>query len=300
MAESGTTPSSPVTNGNLQRNQYNQDKENHMLAQIEKTYIKDSKKRAQKFSWKEYFVLVFAGLLGMIAALPAAWSVIAQTAAIANIPAQLLAAEQLIQSALWLLLAVGVGLWLSQKTGLGAPLLHGYIAGEKVSDKLRSRLPGSVLLAFFATLVVVTVDRLFFLPRMPGFSSAISQLSGWQGLLSSLYGGLTEEILTRLFLVTLLAWILSRFSHTSEGKPSAISMWIAIFGVALLFGLGHLPATLASTPFSTIVLARAILLNGILGVLFGYLYWKRGLESSMTAHFTSDLLVHVILPFWLL
>ena len=76
-----------------------------MLTQIEETYIKGSKRRAQKFSWKEYFVLVFAGLLGVIAALPAAWSVIAQTAAIANIPAQLLAAEQLIQSALWLLLA---------------------------------------------------------------------------------------------------------------------------------------------------------------------------------------------------
>ena len=177
-----------------------------MLTQIEGTYIRDSKKeRAQKFSWKEYFVLVFAGLLGVFGALPAAWSVIAQTAATANIPVQLLAAGQLIQSAFWLLLAVGVGLWLSQKTGLGAPLLHGYFAGEKVSDKLRSRLPGSALLAALATLVVVALDRLFFLPRMPGFSSAISQLSGWQGLLASLYGGLTEEILTRLFLATLLA-----------------------------------------------------------------------------------------------
>ena len=76
-------------------------------------------------------------------------------------------------------------------------------------------------------------------------------------------------------------------------------MWIAILGAALLFGLGHLPATMAATPFSTTVLARAILLNGIYGVLFGYLYWKRGLESSMTAHFTSDVLVHVILPFLL-
>lgn len=115
-------------------------------------------------------------------------------------------------------------------------------------------------------------------------------------MLVSLYGGITEEILTRLFVVTLIAWILSRFSHTEDGMPSSTAMWIAIVSSAVIFGLGHLPATLASTPFSMIVLARAVLLNGIYGTLFGYLYWKRGLESAMISHFTSDLLVHVILP----
>lgn len=113
---------------------------------------------------------------------------------------------------------------------------------------------------------------------------------------SFVYGGVTEEILTRLFFLTLLAWILSRFSHTEDKKPSPIAMWIAIVGSAVFFGLGHLPATLASTPFSMIVLAREVLLNGIMGTTFGYLYWKRGLESSMMSHFTADLLVHLILP----
>ena len=115
-------------------------------------------------------------------------------------------------------------------------------------------------------------------------------------MLAALYGGITEEILTRLFLVTLLAWTLSWFSHLGDGKPSNLAMWIAIVSAAIIFGLGHIPAVLASTPFSFFILARAILLNGIYGTLFGYLYWKRGLESSMMSHFTSDLLVHVILP----
>jgi hypothetical protein len=50
------------------------------------------------------------------------------------------------------------------------------------------------------------------------------------------------------------------------------------------------------SPFSITVLVRAVLLNGIYGTVFGYLYWKRGLESSMISHLTADLLVHVILP----
>ncbi len=268
-----------------------------MLIEPTKTNIGLSKKSLlQNFSWKEYGILVFAGIVGVLGGLPAAWGVMEKTAALSKVPVQFLAAGQLLQSTFWMLFTVGIGLLLGIKTGLGAPILKSYLAGETVGAKFRSHISPSVLLALLATTAVVALDRLFFLPRMPGFSSAISQISGWKGILTALYGGITEEILTRLFLVTLLAWILSWFSHTDEGKPSPTAMWIAIVGSAVLFGLGHLPATLASTPFSMTVLAREVLLNGIYGTLFGYLYWKRGLESSMMAHFTSDLLVHAILP----
>jgi membrane protease YdiL (CAAX protease family) len=74
-------------------------------------------------------------------------------------------------------------------------------------------------------------------------------------------------------------------------------MWIAISLAALLFGLAHLPATRAvGLPMSPLVIARAIVLNGIGGVAFGWLYWKRGLESAMIAHFSADIVVHVIPP----
>lgn len=268
-----------------------------MLIQQTKTNVEPSYRGVlQKFSWKEYLILVFAGLVGVFAALPSAWSVIEKTATLAKVPVQLLAAGQILQSSFWMFLTVGIGLLLAMKTGLGAPILRGYLAGEHVAGKLRSSILPSAFLALLATIIVTTLDRLSFLPRMPGFSSTISQISGWKGILVSLYGGITEEILTRLFLVTLLAWILSWFSHTNEGKPASTAMWIAIVGSAVIFGLGHIPATLASTPFSITVLVRAVLLNGIYGTVFGYLYWKRGLESSMISHLTSDLLVHVILP----
>ena len=249
----------------------------------------------QNFSWKEYFVLVSAGMIGVIAALPSAWDILERTAANSNIPVSLLVAGQLIQSAFWMFLTTGIGLTLATRTGIGAPLLRGYFAGEHVGRNFRSYLLPSAMLALFTTMLVTAMDRLYFLPRMPGFSSAISQIPGWKGVLVSMYGGIKEEILTRLFLVTLLAWILSRFSHTDEGQPSSTVIWISIVSAAVIFGLGHLPATLASTPFSIIVVARAVLFNGMYGTLFGYLYWKCGLESSMMCHFASDVLVHVIL-----
>jgi len=43
-----------------------------------------------------------------------------------------------------------------------------------------------------------------------------------------------------------------------------------------------------------LVVAAALLLNGIAGVDFGYLYWKRGLESAMIAHFCGDFVIYVL------
>jgi membrane protease YdiL (CAAX protease family) len=44
-----------------------------------------------------------------------------------------------------------------------------------------------------------------------------------------------------------------------------------------------------------LVITRAIVLNGGGGLAFGWLYWKQGLESAMIAHFSADIVVHVIM-----
>ena len=65
-------------------------------------------------------------------------------------------------------------------------------------------------------------------------------------------------------------------------------------GVAVLFGLGHLPATAAMVPLTTLVVARALVLNGLAGVVFGWLYWRRDLLAAMVAHFSADIVLHVL------
>ena len=119
----------------------------------------------------------------------------------------------------------------------------------------------------------------------------------WQGFLANFYGALDEEILLRLFVLTLLAWIGSRFSRTKEGRPTLAVLWIANLLAAILFGLGHLPATQAAGfPLNGLVIGLALVLNGLVGIATGWLYWSRGLGSAMLAHFSGDILLHVILP----
>ena len=99
----------------------------------------------------------------------------------------------------------------------------------------------------------------------------------------------------RLFVMSLLVWLGRFLSKTPEGKPTSVVFWIANILAAVLFGLGHLPATALLIPLTPLVVTRAIVLNGLLGVVFGWLYWKRGLESAMLSHFSADIVLHVLL-----
>ncbi len=60
--------------------------------------------------------------------------------------------------------------------------------------------------------------------------------------------------------------------------------------VSLLFALGHLPNTLMTIGLNFIIVFRCILLNGIVGLLFGYVYRKYGIVYSMISH----VLVHIV------
>jgi hypothetical protein len=46
-------------------------------------------------------------------------------------------------------------------------------------------------------------------------------------------------------------------------------------------------------PITPATTAYILSLNGIAALVFGYLYW-RGLGSAMLAHFSADIVLHVI------
>ena len=59
---------------------------------------------------------------------------------------------------------------------------------------------------------------------------------------------------------------------------------------------GHLPAADRLWGLEPVVVLRTLLLNGMAGVAFGWLYWKRGIEMAMLAHFSADIVLHVLAP----
>lgn len=112
------------------------------------------------------------------------------------------------------------------------------------------------------------------------------------------YGGVIEEVMMRLFLMSLIAWILYKIFYKKEKKVPVKAFVIANIIAALLFALGHIPSTIQLFGKMDLVLwIRCLLLNGGFGLCFGWLYRKYGIHYSMLAHFGSHLISKII---WIL
>ena len=66
------------------------------------------------------------------------------------------------------------------------------------------------------------------------------------------YGGLGEEIVTRLFLMSLVAWLAGKVWKTASVRPSQ-GFWLANVLVAVAFGAGHLPLAAQLTSLSPLL-----------------------------------------------
>ena len=209
---------------------------------------------------------------------------------------------QTTQAAILFAITTFVGLFFAQRIGLEAPILDAKLKGEAIAGKIQAVLPTSIALGIVSTLIILGLEFTYFQPtliqELGNAAKSISlqnQPAAWKGLLASFYGGIAEEILLRLFVMSFLAWIGSFISKTSDGKPTNTVFWIANILAAVLFGLGHLPATAMLIPLTPLVIIRAIVLNGFVGIACGWLYQTRGLESAMIAHFSADIVLHVLL-----
>jgi len=256
----------------------------------------------QRFPWRLFWLLFAIGIVGALAIIPIAidlFGSVVPTAQTPPIPLPLLILIGVVQNLGMLAVMVFVGLKLGQKLGLGAPLLEGWLAGNSIRNQSKASLKEG-LIAGIGIGVVLLITLLALVPLLPHlpFVTA-SKLAVWKRLLACLYGGLYEEILTRLFLVTLIAWLANKALRKPNARLSPGAFWVSNLLVAILFGLGHLPSASLVMPITLLVVAVALSLNGIAAVVFGVLYRKRGLEAAMLAHFTADFVIYVVGPAFL-
>jgi hypothetical protein len=263
------------------------------------------------FPWSIFFILLAAGLLGTAAVIPYSLSMNAknleklkenasgQTAAGAKKlpPLPVLILLSGLQGLVLVGLATFLGLLAAGKVGLGLPILQKALEGLAVRDEILAMLPATILLGLASGVMLLGLEWMYFMPRIPRKLAAFdARTAFWKRVLACFYGGVVEEILLRLFLMSVLVWLTGLVWKSPDGSPAAGAFWLANILAALLFGAGHLPATRQITRLTPMVVARALVLNGIPGVAFGYLYMRYGLEAAMLAHFSLDILVHLVAP----
>lgn len=240
--------------------------------------------------WRRSVPLFGAGLIGVAAGMPVIVPLLQQIitslpSGVTLPPLPVLVAAQVGQLAVLIGGAVAVGTALAPRVGLRSHLADAGVNGTKLWPAIKSELPFAGSVGAATGLAIVALDRLF-QPWMPAALQAAQAQPRGVGVTVAgiLYGGITEELLLRWGLMTLLAWLAWRVVQRGQGAPRSWLIWLAIGVSAVLFGAGHLGAAAALVPLTPAVVTRTVLLNAGAGVVFGYLFWRRSLEAAMIAH----------------
>jgi membrane protease YdiL (CAAX protease family) len=258
----------------------------------------------ERFFSRTGVYLWIAAVVSAILVMPYAFSFAPQATEEAlrrtGLPLPAIVALSIAQSALLLGIATFAGLWAARKLGLGAPLLEAWSRGAPLPGGFRRTSMLATGLGLATGLLLVALDVFVFIPRAPEelLRNLPQAPPRWMGLLASFYGAIGEEILLRLFVLSFLALGIRYLYRRIVASPISLLpppvFWSANLLAAVLFALGHLPATAQIMPLTPLVIARALALNGIAGVIAGWLFWRRGLEAAMLYHFATDLVLHAI------
>lgn len=247
------------------------------------------------YPWRLFFFLLAGSLLGVVALLPYLSTVLQPVLAAKplRLPLPVIA---LLQGTINFGVAAGLGLLVARKIGLGAPFLEAWLYG-RTPPASRGMFTISCLTGLVLGLITLGLVRSPLGAGLSALPVATEQgMAVWKRLLACLYGGLGEEVLMRLFLLSLGGWLLGKLFKRPSGLPSAGAFWTANVLVAVVFGAAHLPLAAQLTSLTPILVTMVITLNGVVALGFGCLYWQRGLESAMIAHFCTDLVLHVVGP----
>jgi membrane protease YdiL (CAAX protease family) len=252
------------------------------------------------YPWRLFWLLFVGEVLAILAVVPVGIELLGPVISkqpLPNFPLPLLILIGVIQNLALLAFTVWLGLKLSRRLGLGAPLLESWVTHHSEFQPRPKKILKSGILTGVLVGIPLLLTLFALMTRLPNLPLAmVARTSVWKRFLMCFYGGVYEELLTRLFLLTLIAWIANRSWRNSVHMLSSSAFWFANILAAIIFGLGHLPSASLFMPITPLVVVAALLLNGVAGIAFGYLYRRDGLEAAMIAHFTCDLVIWVVGP----
>jgi membrane protease YdiL (CAAX protease family) len=251
-----------------------------------------------KFKTRVFAILWIAGTVGVLSFL-----LVDLSALLANLPGAagaglpfppfVLKLLSTIQTTVILSIAVLLGVALAHRVGLSSPAAEALAGGGNLVAALKAQIvPG--LIGGLAGGIAIPLAWLLWKPFLPpAFVMRAVQLNRALPFPTRvLYGGITEELLFRWGMLSLLVWLAWRLLQKRKGKPRAFWFVSAIIISSVVFGLGHLPLVRAlGVNFTVAIIGYIVVANSLFGFIAGYLYWKRGLEAAIIAH----MLAHVVI-----
>ena len=180
-----------------------------------------------------------------------------------------------VQSAGYGLVLGTAGIFLGKKTGLW----------KDERSITKKPLTIALVISLLGGLALILPDLLFFGKYSQAIMDSYAAKPTIPYMIATVtYGAVIEEVMLRLFMMSLAAFILHKLFDRKSERPSVWVLITADIVSAVLFAAGHLPATVMMLGSSPMLIFRCLVINGGFGLLFGYLYRKYGLRYAMIAH----------------
>lgn len=208
-------------------------------------------------------------LVAVVLALPYIYYII-----ISNTPAEILRVEQ---ANLWgkffgeslrlfcvVLISCLIGFSWSKGVGL---------AGWGKIEQLKDNWQQIIIYGLFLGLVIYIFGDRYFLKVAPGFYPTELKYA----VFIPFYAALIEEVFTRFGAMTLLAKIFR-------------NNYVANILAAIIFAIGHVNMfQVAGIVYRlNYITVSSFIINLLISLFFGYIYWRKGLVTAMAIHFIAN------------
>ena len=175
-----------------------------------------------------------------------------------------------------------VGFLLQDTTKFQMPFIQSVSSSEIDFTILGDQISSTFLLTLLATILFLALYYFYYRRRFSEEEIAIIEgVRDQIGLAGRIFnGGIFEEILFRWGILSIVFWLTSFLVPIAD-----VSFWIANTITVVIFGLAHLPAIkgmgLNITPK---IIESAIVLNAVVGLVFGWALYNFGLEAAFFSH----------------
>ena len=164
---------------------------------------------------------------------------------------------------------------------------------ESAAPAVRALITG---LALGVTLLVVMrfgVARLE--PKIIDRLVRDAQVPLWRWAIILFHAPILEEVIFRLFLLSSIAWAISRARpmRTAKGQATAGALTVANAFAASAFAVIHLPAWYQAGPVSPALLIAVLRLNLGPGYVLGAVFVRHGLPAAVLTHLGADIGLHL-------
>jgi len=246
------------------------------------------------FSWTAFFAFMTIALAASLAAVPSDLDEFRASGQVPpEAPGWLLGAFAVALRMVFSGIGIGSGLLLAPKVGLGRSVVRSWSRDSPTTGGTFTAVVAIPLVAGFSVgLLAFGWLRFVGLYLVPELNPDQGEgTPAWKVLLSCVSAGVFEEFLFRFGVMTVLVWIGTLVTRAQPAKTGVI--WVGMVLATIPFGLVHLNHFEELSPsLVTVVMVT----NAAGGLMFGWLYWRRGIEAAILAHVSADVALHVLGP----